>query len=303
MIDGLALGETTPGPLIMVVAFVGFVGGWAQAGARARRALPRRGARRRRSSRSSPSCRRSSSSSPADPLVEATHGKLGFTAPLSAITAAVVGVILNLALFFAYHVLWPSGFGGRFDIAVGRDDAGGRRRAVPLPRRRVAAARRLRGDRPRRNLRRSTRALSGLHARSRASSVHETGSRLDPTRCAWQQLAASIACAARSVFAYAPSPDVLQACWRPADPRRLRVGSCCADGITTRPYSLRPSASIAQARASATTIEGRAAIITEEDCDVADVHDALFRTQATGSGRLQQAAARLIARLSSIRHH
>ena len=58
------------------------------------------------------------------PLVEATHGKLGFTAPLSAITAAVVGVILNLALFFAYHLLWPQGFGGRFDavsavIAVG----------------------------------------------------------------------------------------------------------------------------------------------------------------------------------------
>jgi chromate transporter len=49
------------------------------------------------------------------PLVEATHGKLGFTAPLSAITAAVVGVILNLALFFAYHVLWPQGFGGHFD--------------------------------------------------------------------------------------------------------------------------------------------------------------------------------------------
>jgi chromate transporter len=49
------------------------------------------------------------------PAVEATHGKLGFTAPLSAITAAVVGVILNLAMFFAYHVLWPQGFGGRFD--------------------------------------------------------------------------------------------------------------------------------------------------------------------------------------------
>jgi chromate transporter len=49
------------------------------------------------------------------PMVEATHGKLGFTAPLSAITAAVVGVILNLALFFAWHVLWPQGFGGRFD--------------------------------------------------------------------------------------------------------------------------------------------------------------------------------------------
>jgi chromate transporter len=50
------------------------------------------------------------------PVVEATHGKLGFTAPLSAITAAVVGVILNLALFFAYHVLWPQGFSGRFDV-------------------------------------------------------------------------------------------------------------------------------------------------------------------------------------------
>jgi len=49
------------------------------------------------------------------PLVEATHGRLGFTAPLSAITAAVVGVILNLALFFAYHVLWPQGFGGHFE--------------------------------------------------------------------------------------------------------------------------------------------------------------------------------------------
>ena len=46
MIDGLALGETTPGPLIMVVAFVGFVGGWAEAGARARRAVPRRRAGR-----------------------------------------------------------------------------------------------------------------------------------------------------------------------------------------------------------------------------------------------------------------
>jgi chromate transporter len=49
------------------------------------------------------------------PLVEATHGDLKFTAPLTGITAAVVGVILNLAIFFAYHVLWPTGFGGPFD--------------------------------------------------------------------------------------------------------------------------------------------------------------------------------------------
>jgi len=50
------------------------------------------------------------------PLVESTHGQLGFTAPLSAITAAVVGVILALALFFAGHVLWPQGLGGRFEL-------------------------------------------------------------------------------------------------------------------------------------------------------------------------------------------
>jgi chromate transporter len=116
MIDGLALGETTPGPLIMVVAFVGFVGGWLKqilgpdavflGGALAATVVT------------------FFTFLPSfifilagGPLVEATHGKLGFTAPLSAITAAVVGVILNLALFFAYHVLWPEGFGGRFDVA------------------------------------------------------------------------------------------------------------------------------------------------------------------------------------------
>ena len=49
------------------------------------------------------------------PLVGSTHDDLKFTAPLTAITAAVVGVILNLALFFGYHVLWPKGFGGSFD--------------------------------------------------------------------------------------------------------------------------------------------------------------------------------------------
>ena len=103
MLDGLALGETTPGPLIMVVAFVGFMGGWNQglgwplavaatlvtvwftflpsfgfilAGA---------------------------------PLVEASRNDLRFGAPLTAITAAVVGVIGSLAVFFAGPVLWLTG--------------------------------------------------------------------------------------------------------------------------------------------------------------------------------------------------
>ncbi len=117
MIDGLALGETTPGPLIMVVAFVGFVGGWSKeifgagspflAGAVAATVvtfftfLPSFffifvGA----------------------PFIESTHGKIKFTAPLVAITAAVVGVIVNLAVFFAMHVLWPLGLTGRFEWAA-----------------------------------------------------------------------------------------------------------------------------------------------------------------------------------------
>ena len=111
MIDGLALGETTPGPLIMVVAFVGYLAGHIQ--------------------------HLIGSANPfwfgvlgacvatwftflpsfffilvGGPLIESTHGKLGFTAPLTAITAAVVGVIANLGLFFAYHVFLPQGFGG-----------------------------------------------------------------------------------------------------------------------------------------------------------------------------------------------
>ena len=114
MIDGLALGETTPGPLIMVVAFVAFIGAYVLeifgpeqaflAGAVAAMLvtwftfLPSfmfiLGG---------------------GPLVESTHGQLGFTAPLTGVTAAVVGVIVNLALFFGYHVLWPEGFDGALD--------------------------------------------------------------------------------------------------------------------------------------------------------------------------------------------
>lgn len=113
MIDGLALGETTPGPLIMVVAFVGFLGGWSQQvlgpdalflGAALAAAvatwftfLPSfifilAGG----------------------PLVEGTRGQLRFTAPLTAITAAVVGVMASLALFFLSHVLWPNGAAPRW---------------------------------------------------------------------------------------------------------------------------------------------------------------------------------------------
>ena len=49
------------------------------------------------------------------PLVEASREDLRLGGPLTAITAAVVGVIVNLAVFFAGHVLWPAGAAGPFD--------------------------------------------------------------------------------------------------------------------------------------------------------------------------------------------
>ncbi len=114
MIDGLALGETTPGPLIMVVAFVGFVGGWTRelfgAGALAGAGIA--GALVATFFTFLPSFVFILVGAP---FIETTHGKLEFTAPLTAITAAVVGVVLNLAVFFAYHVLWPLGLAGPFD--------------------------------------------------------------------------------------------------------------------------------------------------------------------------------------------
>ncbi len=114
MIDGLALGETTPGPLIMVVTFVGFVGGWTQApfGPEAKLVAALAGAVLVTWFTFLPSF---VFILLGGPLVESTHGNVEFTAPLTAITAAVVGVILNLALFFGWHVLWPEGWAGRFD--------------------------------------------------------------------------------------------------------------------------------------------------------------------------------------------
>ena len=119
MIDGLALGETTPGPLIMVVAFVGFVGAWTKAifGPDLLVLAGLAGAGVATFFTFLPSFLFILAGAP---LVESTHGDLKFTAPLTGITAAVVGVILNLALFFGWHVLWPEAtaqapFSGRFE--------------------------------------------------------------------------------------------------------------------------------------------------------------------------------------------
>ncbi len=109
MLDGLALGETTPGPLIMVVSFVGFVAGWTQ------NAL---GPEHATQAAVAAACVVTYFSFlpgflfilAGGPLVESSLGNLNVTAPLTGVTAAVVGVILNLALFFAWHVFWPQGF-------------------------------------------------------------------------------------------------------------------------------------------------------------------------------------------------
>ncbi|HEX5538768.1 MAG TPA: chromate efflux transporter [Methylophilaceae bacterium] len=123
MIDGLALGETTPGPLIMVVTFVGFVGGWAKEvlGANAVFASAFIAAAITTFFTFLPSFMFILMGGP---FIETTHGNLKLTASLTAITAAVVGVIVNLAVFFAYHVFWPTGLENAADwlpvvLAVG----------------------------------------------------------------------------------------------------------------------------------------------------------------------------------------
>ena len=108
MMDGLALGETTPGPLIMVVAFVGFLGGWGKQvlGPEALFLGAALAATVVTWFTFLPSFIFILAGGP---LVEATHGKLKFTAPLTAVTAAVVGVIANLALFFIAHIAYKQG--------------------------------------------------------------------------------------------------------------------------------------------------------------------------------------------------
>ena len=104
MIDGLALGETTPGPLIMIVTWVGYIGGVTKSVLGDPIAAGLAGATVATFFTFLPSFWFIIAGGP---MVEATRGELKFTAPLTAITAAVVGVIMNLAVFFAWHTFWP----------------------------------------------------------------------------------------------------------------------------------------------------------------------------------------------------
>ncbi|MDQ4060112.1 MAG: chromate transporter, partial [Pseudomonadota bacterium] len=120
MLDGLGMAETTPGPLIMVLQFVGFMGAYRDPGT-----LP-------------PMLAGTLGGLLATwvtfvpcflwiflgaPFVEVLRGNAALNGALSAITAAVVGVVLNLAIWFAIHTIFREtgpvrGFGFNFDAPV-----------------------------------------------------------------------------------------------------------------------------------------------------------------------------------------
>ena len=115
MMDGLGLAETTPGPLIMVVQFVGFMAGWNFHGS------------------FSPLAGGIIGSLVASyftflpcflfiflggPYIEKFRGNKKLTGALSSITAAVVGVVLNLAVWFGMHVLFADASGFNWFAAV-----------------------------------------------------------------------------------------------------------------------------------------------------------------------------------------
>jgi chromate transporter len=105
MLDGLGLAETTPGPLIMVLQFVGFLGGWNQPGPLAPLAAATLGAFITTWTTFVPCFLWIFLGAP---HVEQMRGNVFLGAALSTVTAAVVGVILNLAVWFGLHVLMPS---------------------------------------------------------------------------------------------------------------------------------------------------------------------------------------------------
>lgn len=102
MIDGLGLAETTPGPLILVTEFVGFLAAW-RAGGEAAWALGCLGALTALWATFAPCFLWIFAGAP---YVEWITAQPRLRAALSAITAAVVGVIFNLALWFGLHVFF-----------------------------------------------------------------------------------------------------------------------------------------------------------------------------------------------------
>jgi chromate transporter len=105
MLDGLALAETTPGPLIMVLQFVGFVGAWKLHEPFSPVVAATLGAAITTWATFLPCFLWIFLGAP---YIERLRGNKRVNAALSAITAAVVGVVLNLAVWFGLHVLVPT---------------------------------------------------------------------------------------------------------------------------------------------------------------------------------------------------
>jgi chromate transporter len=103
MVDGLGLAETTPGPLILVLQFVGFMAGYRASGALDPLLAGTLGALLTLWVTFAPCFLWIFLGAP---YVEALRGNIRVSSALTAITAAVVGVIMNLALWFALHVLF-----------------------------------------------------------------------------------------------------------------------------------------------------------------------------------------------------
>src|SRR5438270_6553359 len=104
MMDGLGLAETTPGPLIMVLQFVGFMGAWQGAEGLPPLLAATLGALLTTWATFTPCFLWIFVGGP---HIEQLRGNKKLTAALSAVTAAIVGVILNLAVWFALHVFFP----------------------------------------------------------------------------------------------------------------------------------------------------------------------------------------------------
>jgi chromate transporter len=108
-VDGLALAETTPGPLIMVLQFIGFMAAWNNPGAMSQTSSGVLGALIATYTTFSPCFIYIFIGGP---YVEVLRGNRHLTAGLQGITAAVVGVVLNLAVIFGLTVIWPQGLSG-----------------------------------------------------------------------------------------------------------------------------------------------------------------------------------------------
>src|SRR5467141_410608 len=104
MMDGLGLAETTPGPLIMVLQFVGFMGGWQHPEGLPRLVAATIGALITTWATFTPCFLWIFLGGP---YIEQLRGNPRLTAALSAITAAIVGVVLNLAVWFGLRVFFP----------------------------------------------------------------------------------------------------------------------------------------------------------------------------------------------------